>query len=146
MEHFIIHWRAWLWSAALLVGAIVVAILVHRIIFAVARRITRRSPDSLFASVVRYGENPAQLVLLLAVLTAVLPALPLPPAVAYAAEHISGLALIACIGWLLIALVEVFDKLVAIRHSVDVRENLAARRIRTQVQMLRRVAVTIIVI
>jgi small-conductance mechanosensitive channel len=64
----------------------------------------------------------------------------------HTAEHIAGLGLLGCIGWLLIALVEVFDKLVAIRHNIDVRDNLAARRIRTQVQMLRRVAITIIVI
>jgi small-conductance mechanosensitive channel len=115
-------------------------------IFVVARPIIHRSPYSLLASVVRYAENPAQLILLLAVTTAVLPVLPLPPPVDNAAEHIAGLGLVGGIGWLLIALVEVFDKLVAVRHSVDVRDNLAARRIRTQVQMLRRVAVTLIVI
>ena len=146
MGHYIVHWQTLLWSAALLIGAFLVAIVAHRIIFAAARRITRRSPDSLFASVVRYAENPARLIFLLAVTTAVLPVLPLPPAVDHAAEHFAGLGLVGCIGWLLIALVEVFDKLVAIRHNIDVRDNLAARRIRTQVQMLRRVTVTIIVI
>ena len=146
MEHFIVHWREWLWSAAFLIGAIVVAIIVQRVIFAIGRRVTRRSPDSLFASVVRYGENPAQLILLLIFIVGVLPLLPLPKNVAGIAEHIVALGIVACIGWLLIALVKVFDDLVARRHSIDVRENLAARRIRTQVQMLRRVAVTIIVI
>ena len=146
MGHLIHHWQTWLWSAGLLAGAIVLAVVAHRIIFAVARRIIRHSPRSLFASVVRYGENPAQLILLLAIVAAILPALPLPPALGHAIEHIAGLGLVACVGWLLIALVEVFDELVAIRHSIEVRENLAARRIRTQVQMLRRVAVTMIVI
>jgi small-conductance mechanosensitive channel len=70
----------------------------------------------------------------------------MPQDASHVAEHIAGLALIAGIGWLVIALVEVFDQLIAIRHSVDVRENLAARRIRTQVQMLRRVSITIIII
>jgi small-conductance mechanosensitive channel len=146
MGHFNVHWQTWLWSAALLFGAVVVAIVAHRVIFALVRRVTVRSPNSLLASVIRYGENPAQLILLLALTGAVLPVLPVPPAVARAAEHVVGLGLIACIGWLLVAMVEVFDDLIATRHSVDVRENLAARRIRTQVQMLRRVAVTIIVI
>jgi small-conductance mechanosensitive channel len=146
MGHYNVHWQTWLWSAALLIGAFIVAIVAHRIIFAVARRIIRRSPDSLSASVVRYAENPAQLILLLAITTAILPVLPLPPGVDHAAEHIAGIGLVGCVGWLLIALVDVFDRVVAIRHSIDVRDNLAARRIRTQVQMLRRVAVTIIVV
>jgi small-conductance mechanosensitive channel len=85
-------------------------------------------------------------VLLLIVAVAVLPVLPLPPNVDHIAEHIAGLGLIGCVGWLLIALVEVFDVVVAYRHSIDVRDNLAARRIRTQVAMLRRVAVTLIVV
>ena len=146
MGHYIVHWQSWLWSTALLIGTIVLALVAHRIIFAVARRMTRPSPNSLFASVIRYGERPAQLILLLAVMTVILPFLPLPPALDRAAEHITGLGLVGCIGWLLIALVEVFDKLVEIRHSTDVRDNLAARRIRTQVQMLRRITVTIVVI
>jgi small-conductance mechanosensitive channel len=146
MGHFIAHWQTWLWSAALLIGTVLIAVVAHRIIFAVARRIIRRSPDSLAASVVRYGENPALLILVLLLLAGVLPILPVPKSVSRIAEHIAGLGLVGCIGWLLIALVEVFDKVVAIRHSVDVRDNLAARRIRTQVQMLRRVTVTIVVV
>jgi small-conductance mechanosensitive channel len=146
MGHYIAHWQTWLWPAALLLGAILLALVAHRIIFAVARRVTRRSPNPLLAPLIRYGENPAQLILLLLLLAAVLPVLPMPQAARHVAEHIAGLALIAGIGWLVIALVEVFDQLIAIRHSIDVRENLAARRIRTQVQMLRRVSITIIII
>ena len=146
MERFIANWQIWLWSAALVVGAVVVAIVAHRMIFAAAHRITKRKARPILGSIIRYGEKPAQLILLLAVIEAVMPLLPLPPKVALAAERIAGLGLIACVGWLLIALVQVFDELVAYRHSVDVRENLAARRIRTQVQMLRRVAVSVIVI
>jgi small-conductance mechanosensitive channel len=146
MEHFTTHWQNWLWSAALLAGAGLVAIIAHRVIFAAARRITQRTHRPMFSAIIRYGEDPAQLILVLAVFEAVVPMLPLPGKVALAAEHIGGLGLIACVGWLLIALVEVFDEVVAYRHNVDVRENLAARRIRTQVQMLRRVAVSIIVV
>lgn len=146
MGHYITHWQTWLWSTALLAGAIVVAVLAHRIIFAAARRVTKPDSTSLFGSIVRYGANPAQLILILVVIEAVLPISPLPGRVALAVQHVAGLGLIACVGWLLITLVQVFDELVAYRHSVDVRENLAARRIRTQVQMLRRVAVSVIVV
>ena len=146
MGHYIAHWQTWLWSAALLISTILLALVAHRIIFAVARRVTRRSPNPLLASVVRHGERPAQLILLLAVMAAILPVLPLPPALDHAAEHIVGLGLVGCIGWLLIAVVEGFNKLVEIRHSIDVRDNLSARRIRTQVQMLRRITETIVVI
>lgn len=146
MEYFGAHWQTWMWWAALLVGAVVVAIVGHRIVFAAARRITKGTARPVLGAVVRYGENPAQLVLLLVMLEAVIPVLPLPNKVMVGAERIVGLGLIACVGWLLIALVQVFDHIVTYRHNVDVRENLAARRIRTQVQMLRRVAVSVILV
>jgi len=146
MEQFTAHWEVWLWSAALLAGAAIIGLVAHRIIFAAAHHITKRKDRPILGSIIRYGEKPAQLILLLAAIEAVMPLLPLPPRVALVAERITGLGLIACVGWLLIALVQVLDELVAYRHDVNVRENLAARRIRTQVQMLRRVTVSIIVI
>ena len=94
MERFIAHWQVWLWSAALVVGAVAVAIVAHRIIFAAAHRITKRAARPVLGSIVRYGEKPAQLILLLVVIEAVVPLLPLPGKVALAAERIAGLGLI----------------------------------------------------
>lgn len=145
-ELFAIHWRTWLWSGALLAGAAALAIVVHRLIFFVANRVTKHSPNSLVGAIARYGENPAQLIFVLLLTLAVLPMLPLPVAVAHGAEHAVSLGLIGCIGWMLIAVVQVFDDMVAIRHHDDIGLNLAARRIRTQVQMLRRVAGSVIVV
>jgi len=70
-----------------LAGAIVVAVLAHRIIFAAARRVTQPDSTSLFASIVRYGANPAQLILILGVIEAVLPISPLPGKVTLAVSR-----------------------------------------------------------
>lgn len=118
----------------------------NRVIFATVNRITRHSHNSVLAAFARYGENPVQLILALAVTLAVLPVLPLPPSVAHGVQHVVGLGLIACVGWMLIALVQVFDDLISVRHSSDIHLNFAARRLRTQVQMLRRVAGSVIVV
>ncbi len=146
MTHYFVNWRAGLWSLGMLTGAVIVSWASHRVIFAVAKRITIRTESTLDNSIVRHGEKPAQLILPLLVILLVLPLSPLPATVEQPVRHLIGLGLIGALGWLLIALVEVFDDLVSLRHSVDVRDNLAARRIRTQVEVLRRIAVSVIIV
>lgn len=54
------------------------------------------------------------------------------------------LALIACIGWLVAKAVLVAEDLVLERYRVDVADNRHARRVRTQVVFLRRIALLVI--
>ena len=146
MTQYFVHWQAGLWSLATLTGAVIVSWASHRVIFAVAKRITIKTESTLDNSVVRHGERPAQLILPLLLILLVLPLTPLPATIEEPVRHLIGLGLIGALGWLLIASVEVFDDLVSVRHSVDVRDNLAARRIRTQVEVLRRIAVSVIIV
>ncbi len=54
------------------------------------------------------------------------------------------LALIACVGWLLAKAVLVAEDLVLEKYRVDVADNRHARRVRTQIQFLRRIALLLI--
>ncbi|WP_241975872.1 MULTISPECIES: mechanosensitive ion channel family protein [Cryobacterium] len=53
---------------------------------------------------------------------------------------------IAASAWLVCALLYFFEELSASRYRVDVRDNRVARRVRTQLRMLRRIGVVVIVI
>jgi len=63
-----------------------------------------------------------------------------------AMRHGIGLGLIGSMGWLLTALLGVVDDLVAAHNSFEGHDNLAARRIRTQVELLRRIMVSVILV
>ncbi len=146
MEYSFAHWQSWLWALGWLAAATAAALIAHRVFFAVAKRVTARTSSEVDNLMVRHAEKPAQLILpLLAVLLA-LPVLPLRVSIEAPVSHLVGIGLIASVGWLLIALLNVFEDVVALRHSIDVRDNLAARRIRTQVVVLRRIAVTVIMV
>jgi len=146
MGTFLAHWKTWLWSAGLLVAATMAALIVHRVIFTLARRFTARSRTPIDDSFLRHSEKPLRLILPLVGLLAALPLIPLPPTLSGPIRHGIGLGLIASLGWLLIALISILDDVINIRHSVETHDNLAARRIRTQVEVLRRIAATIIII
>ncbi len=78
-------------------------------------------------------------------LLSVIPWLPLPPYVLQHVNHTVGLAFIASIGWLAIAMLDVLRDYISRRDALGLSDNLAARRVRTQVQVLRHIAVVVIV-
>jgi hypothetical protein len=61
-------------------------------------------------------------------------------------EHIVGLGLIASIAWLVILFSQIVSDILAARYRLDVPDNLTARRIQTQFQMIHRVIVVLVVI
>ena len=143
---YFVHWRTWLWSAAGLAGAVALALAVHRTFFTIARRVVRRTSSVLDESLIRHSESPTRLILPLLGILAALPLLPITAFALSATRHAVALGLIAAVAWLAIATIDVFDDLVAHRYTIDVADNLAARRIQTQVEMLRHIVAVVIII
>lgn len=144
MEGLFVNWRDALWSAGIVAAAILLGLLAHRIVFGVARRVTGRTANRVDQSVIRHAEAPARLIFPLLAMLAAIPGLPLPEALAGPFRHLAILVLIAAVGWLGTQLVNVMDDFVALRYSLAVSDNLGARRVRTQVQVLRRIVVLVV--
>lgn len=140
------NWQSVLWSLGIALGAIVVALVVRAIVLWAFRRIAKRHLSVLGNSLVNHGEGPTRFIFPLIAVLAVAPGLPLPKAGMSAIEHITGLSLIAAVGWLAILFVEVLSDVLAGRYRVDVADNLLARRMQTQFQMLHRIAVILVII
>jgi small-conductance mechanosensitive channel len=138
--------REWLWSAGILLAAILIAIGVHHFLFSALDRITRRTRSVIDDSIVRHSRRPAKLLLILGALFSTLPATPLPGPVEEPVQHAVGLIVIAAVAWLIIAMTGVIDDFVGSRYDVSVPDNLAARQVRTRTQVLRRVIVVIVTI
>jgi len=135
-----------LWSVAVLVAAVVLALVAHAIVFSALRRAAAKTGNVLDDSFVRHARRPVRLLLPILALLAVLEAAPPPAALRGPSEHALGLALIAAIAWLLVAMMGVLEDAVAARFRIDVRDNLAARRMLTQTRLLQRVATVVIVV
>jgi len=146
MGVFLAHWKNWLWAIGLLGGAIGLSLAAHALIFALAKRFARRTATHLDDFFVRYAEKPARLVLPVLAVLSVLPFVPLPPAVLNPAVRFAGLLLTASVAWLVIACVDFFRDFISLRHAVNVEDNLLARRIQTQVQVLRHIVVFAVIV
>jgi len=135
------NWRrlAWLLGAAVLVGLVN-----HHAVRAILAALTRRTKNMLDNSLVRHCFGPLQWAVIWAVVLFLLPALQLSDGLEGTAGHIVSLILIGCVSWLLIKLTYVLDDYVIERFDVGQKDNLAARKIHTQLRVLKRIAIEIV--
>jgi small-conductance mechanosensitive channel len=126
----------------LLAGAAMAAWLVGVAIGALVRRLARRSP--VVADISRRGRTPLRALLVLVAVIAVLDAAPVGDGWHEPVARLLGLALIGTVGWFVGVAVFAAADLALGRFDVDVVDNRHARRVRTQISLLRRLAVVVI--
>ncbi|HEX3986991.1 MAG TPA: mechanosensitive ion channel family protein [Acidobacteriaceae bacterium] len=140
------NWHILLWSAGILAGGIAASLVARLILLWLLRRITRRRGKIVGESLVRHGVGPTRWIFPLLAMLCILPGLELPQVLKSALEHITGLGLIAATAWLVILFVDVAKDVIAGRYRVDVSDNLTARRLQTQFDMLHRIAVMLVAV
>jgi len=146
LQYFQQHWHDYLWSGIYLGSAIILSLIVRAIVFWVLRRLTRKHGKVIGHSLVQHGRGPTRWIFPLLACLIVLPGVPLPHTPMVVLEHIVGIGLIAACAWLVILLVEVVSDMLSGRYRIDVSDNLTARRIQTQFQMLHRVVVVLVIV
>jgi small-conductance mechanosensitive channel len=138
--------RTWLISTAILSGAVALAVLVHFVFFFLAERFTRRRGKDTELLFAKRTKKPAALILPLLSLVLAVPLAPLPADVKGILQHALGLCVIGAVGWAVVILAELTGDLIFARYSMDAPDNLSARRIRTQTQVLQRIAILSVVV
>ena len=135
------------WAGRLLgVVAFVLALaLLHRILFAVLRRVaartTTRTDDILLA---RLGKPTFWLTIVVA-LAASGPGLDLPRYWETIWQRVIGLLTPAVFGWMLLAAMTVYRDISEVRFDITAADNLRARRRRTRIGILHRIGVFVLV-
>lgn len=137
--------RSMLIAGAILGGAVAAAFTIHLFLFGTLSRIARRKGREEFAFV-RRTKKPARFILPLIALSLALPFTNVPEELRGTIEHVLELCVIAAIGWAIVALVELASDLVLERYTLDSPDNLTARRVRTQTQVLQRICVLVVTV
>jgi small-conductance mechanosensitive channel len=139
-------WQVWLWPAIILAGSVFVALIVHSVFFAVAKRLTKRTGGPIGNSLVRHAEAPTRWIFPLLAIILALPILPVRDELVQIVRHVVGLGTIAAVAWVVILLADVFGDAVYARYRTDIADNLTARRIRTQIAVLRRIFTLLVIV
>lgn len=139
-------WKPWIWSAGILVGSVVIALIVRFVLLAIVTHFTRRSATLLKDSLLMHSRRASKWILPLLALTVAVPAAPLPAMVKSALQHVMGIAFIASVAWLVLLFMDVIVDILASRYRTDVSDNLLARKVQTQLRAMRRVVAIIVIV
>ena len=128
-----------LWLGGALIVAATAAALVHWLLFRGLDRLVERTPWTIGRILARRLRRPAFVVLLLlGIQVAIHGAMPPALRAAELLRQVSSLASIGVITWLAVAAISIVKDHFKGRWRMDVEDNLAARRIHTQVDVLAR--------
>jgi small-conductance mechanosensitive channel len=133
-----------IWSLALVVGAIVLGLIIHYLLFSAIERMARRTQTILDDSLIKNCRRPLKLIIPLLVVSFSLTLAIVTPSVLAPMKHIISLGIIAAVAWLLVRMTYVLDDVILSRYRIDEKDNLQARKIYTQLQIFRRIVIVVI--
>jgi small-conductance mechanosensitive channel len=133
-------------SAAILLSAIAVGLVAQFLLYFLLERVIHGKPGNLSRLLLENTKTPARYIFPLLVLTAAVSFTPTPERIVGYFQRVLNLCLIGAVGWILIIGIQVISSFLAFRYSIEGEDNLHARRIRTQTQVIQRVAVVLIVV
>src|SRR5215471_11124561 len=138
--------RSLFFSLGVLLGSALAGVFLYLVLFAFFGRLLRNSKSTLRLLLLKQTRSQARYLIPLIALLIALPTTPLPDRIKDRIEHFFTLCVIGILGWLLITLVQVTATLIRARYSIAVEDNLHARRIHTQTEVLERLFIGCIVI
>jgi small-conductance mechanosensitive channel len=126
-------------------SAILIAEFAHYILFASLRALERWRTSITNQLLIQHTSWPARVLLWLLALTIALARIRLSALGAAIARHFFEVSYIAAFTWLTIAFVQIIYGFIAHRLPEDIQDNVHARRVRTQVYLLRQITAWLIV-
>ncbi len=141
------HFRhGWFFAIFLFCGALVLANLIHYILFRVIRR-KEAQATTLGWGLQKHLGGPARAIFFLTCALIALPAIPDIP------DHLEDIirqgliiAMVAALGWFAVGCIYVFQNAILRRYDLQAENNVQARRVHTQFQLFRRMAITFVII
>ncbi|MEW4448216.1 mechanosensitive ion channel domain-containing protein [Qipengyuania sp. JC766] len=131
------------WSLlAVAVLATLLALAVHQLVFRVLSRIARRTDSPSDTLLIRKLASPTRVAVI--ALALVLTAREIP-AFETVWQKVAGFVMPALVGWIAIAILHALVETMKLRADITVADNLSARRRRTRLTMLNRIATFIII-
>ncbi len=144
MNELMENWKPLLLSTIVLIGAITLSLIAHYYLSRILKGITRKTKNEMDNFFIKHGIGPLRIILILLSVNLVLPFIKIPSSLSDFLQQAFNLCWIALIAWIIIKAVFVFEELILSRYDIDARDNLEARKVYTQVRVIKRIFFIII--
>jgi small-conductance mechanosensitive channel len=144
--HLMYDHHRWFLVVFLFCGALVLASLVHYVLFRLLKR-GEAGGKTLGWGLQKHLGGPARAIFLLTCVQLVLPIVPgLEKSIEVTLRHVMLMAVVASIGWFCVGLIYVAQEVLLRKYDLTAADNRRARSIHTQFQLFRRVAIAFVVV
>lgn len=127
-------------------AALAAGIICHVVIRRIAITVSRRSKKLSWESIIRNGSGPSGLIIPLLFIIPVLRYFPPDNVTGDILKQFVTIVLIFSFGWLLIRLTNVAEDIILNRFQIDISDNLAARGVRTQFRIFKKIVIVVLMI
>lgn len=144
-DQFASHWGIEnLIGLAVLVAAVLLALVIHWLVFKLLRRIAARHDQAPWTQLVERVKGITRLGMIIVAVELTLPLVQMPSRLEAVVSQITTLCIIGIVGWTAYMVVTVLTDFSMSRHRIDIENNLEARKMRTRLRVLRQAFVMII--
>jgi small-conductance mechanosensitive channel len=140
------QWGSWASSVGAVLLSAMLALVGHALLYRVLGRIARRSTSVVDDALVRHTCGPTRVLLPLFAVSATIDTLPASSTALALLHHVVVIGAIVATAWTIVGLIDAAREIIEARYRIDVVNNLAARRIRTQVELIERIAVGVVAV
>lgn len=137
--------HAWFFAIFLFCAALVLANVVHYVLFRVLKRKETQMPGTGWG-LQRYLGHPARAIFFLTCLLFALPFVPLPTNIQQNIRQGLAMAMVAVLGWFVVGFIYVLQAIMLRKYDLKAADNVRARRIHTQFQVFRRMLISFVVV
>ncbi len=146
MAEFFQNWKPLIYSLSIIIGAGLIGLIVHFIAFRILTHISKRTSNVVDDSFVKHTRRPLRYLIILLAVNLAIPLAQLSPSVLYIFNSIFRSLFIIAVAWLIISLTAVAEDAILSRYNINVKDNLEARKICTQTQIIRKIVAVVIII
>lgn len=139
-------WQQMAWSWGVLSGTFLLTFVLVGIALQVLHVVLQNRNEVSDRLLTRHCRKPLQLLVAILATRTVLPGVDLTPSVVMPLSNAIALLLIAAVTYLTIRLLTGLEEIILGSYEIDVKDNLQARKIHTQVRFLKRIATVIVMI
>jgi small-conductance mechanosensitive channel len=141
-----LDWQQWLIFAGSVLVAVGIALLVHYLLVRCARSLARRTASQADELLIQHLRQPVRWLLIVLAVYLATEAFQFPGGLDSFVRQAFGIALIMVVAWLLIRATSALSAIVLLRFQIDVKDNLRARGVHTQMDVLRRLLTVVIIV
>lgn len=135
-----IDWSQTHTGLLLLAGMAAAVLLAHTLVYLPLKHLAQRNQQPVLESIVRHFREPSRWLLLSLGAKIILPTLPFQATLLAAVNHLLSLALIALVAWSAVRVLSVLEDHLKQKFDINTKDNLHARKIHTQLRVLKRIA------